>query len=109
MKADSAGLEAFVEIDQNEARTLRTSPLKGNMSFRDDFISLKKDIPFRIIYKPRQKDFLVVRQRPDNIYFGFSRRIDFNINPEFYDALIRTGNSEERFYTTGKLVMRIKN
>ncbi len=109
MKADSAGLEAFVEINQNEARTLRTRPLKGNMSFRDDFISLKKDIPFRIIYKREQKDFLVVRQKPSNIYFGFSRMIEFTINQEFYDALIRTGNFEERFYGSGKLIIRIKD
>ena len=109
MKANSASLETFVEINQDEARTLKTRPLTGNIRFRDDLISLKREIPFKIRYKQKQKDLLVVRQKPRNSYFGFSRMIEFTINQGFYDALIRTGNFEDRFYTAGKLVMRIKD
>ena len=108
MKASSVGLEVFVDISPEEFEELKSRGLEGAIRFRDNAGTPSRDIPFTITYDGEQIPMLSVRQTPAGTYFGESERIDFSINPYYYEEL-RTGKRMgERFHMGGKLVMVIQ-
>ena len=110
MKASSMGLEIEVKINSNELRRLEEEPLSGTLGFLNHSEpQMRRDIPIRIIYHGLQKEFLSVKQSPRDIYFGEANDIRFIINDEFYDILIEKGSFGDRFYTIGKLIIKVAN
>lgn len=109
MKAYSVGLEVYVGINQQELEELRRGRLDGVLNFRDNVNpDVKRDIPFSIEYATKQREFLVVEQEPDNVYFGDVNRIKFRINPYYYESLLGKGVFGDRFSVGGKLIMKLK-
>ena len=109
MKVSSVSMETEVEISLEEAKKLEKKSLEGVLRFYDHEISLKRAIPFKIRLRPKQKDLLVVRKNPRDNYFGYAKRVKFLINQEFYSILIENGSFGDRFYGSGKLIIKIMN
>ena len=108
MRATSACLEVYVEIDSWELERLESKPLLGTLNFRDDITPLKNQIPIVIERVSGQRKFLEVEQEPTNIYFGEANKIKFTINSEYYDNLITNKSFGARFSVGGKLVMKLR-
>ncbi|MBU2503619.1 MAG: hypothetical protein KJ879_01010 [Nanoarchaeota archaeon] len=108
MRASSVGLEVFVEISREEFSSLKRNSLTGSIRFRDNHGSPQRQIPFTLVYSPIQRNFLSVRQIPDQNYFGHAKRVDFTINEEFYDSLREMDRYGDRFSIGGKLDIQIE-
>ncbi len=109
MKADSVGLEVYIEINPQELEELRKGSLDGLLNFRDNINpDAKREIPFSIEYSAEQREFLAVEQEPDNVYFGEANKIRFMINSEYYGSLITNKSFGARFSVGGKLMMKLK-
>lgn len=107
MRATSACLDVYIEIDSGELKRLERNPLLGTLNFRDDITPFKNQIPIVIERFSGQREFLVVEQEPDNVYFGRANKIRFMINSEYYDSLITYKDFGARFSVGGKLAIKL--
>jgi hypothetical protein len=105
MKAYSFGLEVDLKLSEEEARSLQNSPLMGILRFRDSHSERENPIPFRLKYSPLLKEPLCVKLNPPNCYFGDSRLVEFEINLEEYQSLMRNNLCGDRFLLSGKLII----
>lgn len=105
MKACSVGLEAEVyRLSEEEVNLLGEKSLSGILKFYEVNSDEKREIPFQISVKPRQKDFVRVFIQPRETYFGQAEKLYFSINQEYYGELKEFGIAEgARFLGVGKL------
>ena len=108
MKASSVGLEVFVEINSKELDKLKIKPLEGNIKFRDNTGFPDRDIPFIIKFLCEQKELLFVETNPKNEYLGIANKIEFSINDDYYKELTENGIFGNRYFTGGKLIMKVE-
>lgn len=108
MKSHAKGLEVNLLMSLKEVYRLNREILKGTMQFEDYREEGPRDIRFRLDYSPLQKDPLIVRQKPQDCYFGQAKIVEFLINEEAYQSLKKDHLFESRFYgATGKLTVEV--
>ena len=107
MKASSSKLELEIILNREEAVRLKDRPLDGFLKFYEDD-NANIEIPFRLQYVHIDKEQIAVVQNPSNIYFGSCKDFRIIIYDIFYSALIEKGSFSDRFYDSGKVIIKVK-
>jgi len=105
MKAYSVGLETTIHLTEDEIKNLGHSPISGNLKFREVNEDFEKEILITLSYNSSQKELMETKLIPKG-YFGDSRKIIFIINEEFYEKIKERGQYGDRFWGTGKLIVK---
>lgn len=106
MNAKSHGLEIVCELLEEEAEVLENYDVKGTLKYRED--TIQKDIPMILRKDPNLQDSIKVSQDPDDCFLGNASLIEFTVNEQFYQTLVQSRYSVERFYgAKGKLEVKI--
>jgi len=107
MKAISAGLEFEISLSDLELRSLRNSPLEGNLRFREVNEETTRDIPFRLSYILGRNEGVEVNSTTDRNYMGKAERIEIILQDYLYQCLVEDGMCVDRFGIGGKVTITL--
>ncbi len=107
MRASSSKLEIDIILDKNEVINLKDRPLDGFLKFYEDDGDIRQ-IPFRLQYISLDIEQIAIVQNPSNVYFGSCRDFKIIIYDCFYQDLMEKGSCGDRFYNSGKVIIKVR-
>ncbi len=107
MKARAIRLETFVKLSPEEFLELEDNSLTGELKVYDDPLP-PRYVQIEIVYNSKQKKLLEVKLKPEMVSFCGAEEVKFTINRDYYNCVRKNGLSVERFFTSGKLQINIR-
>jgi hypothetical protein len=101
MKAHSVGVETTIEkLTLEEINKLLIEPLTGQLKFYGVNSDEKREIPFELRFRKKQREPVKTEIIPKRIDFGDASKIIFSINKEYYTNLKDFGAADwARFFS----------
>lgn len=110
MKASSVGWEIDIDVLDDEITRLgRGERLETLLKFHFPQTFEKIFIPLTLEYVPGRSEEIEVRQVPDNAPFGEAKQIGIVLQDYLYGCLKEEGMTGDRFFGSGKVLIRKKS